>query len=353
MLDRTAIIGMGISVGAATTASASITAGGRISVSSRRLTSPDAAVVRELLASIPSQVHVTVADRGEQWVEPIDRVHSLPEPLAALEWLRHEHGPLPPGLVLVYDLGATSLDVAVVRVDADESAIEGTPVRSLDFGGLPLGAVIAETGCSPSDYDSLRAAHIRESFAVIRDALRAAAADLAEIDRILLVGGASRAPEVTRTIAELGRPAVTPADPAHCVAIGAALHAARFATPPAGPGVRTLALAGAAALAVAGVTVASLFLPTHTPAPAPPRPIAAPEAIAPIAWHLHTDDIALKAAAQQGVPTPETAPVREDTATAPPPPPESTPPPRQHTEHRRHHAPRFPWRHHHHHHHHH
>src|SRR5690606_17444525 len=150
-----------------------------------------------------------------------------------------EHGPLEPGFALVYDLGGASLDVTVVRVGPDWSdhPIVGNPRRCYDFGGRPLGATIARysRGVTPGavamtalvDVDSLRADHIRDSFEVVRACLNSTGRTLSDIGRILVVGSASRPPEVAETLAELGRPVVTAADPGHIVATGAAYFAAR------------------------------------------------------------------------------------------------------------------------------
>ncbi|WP_378738757.1 Hsp70 family protein [Nocardia brasiliensis] len=166
----------------------------------------------------------------------------VPEPVAAAEWLEREHGPLEPGFVLVYDLGGTSLDVTVVRVgpDWDNHPMVGKPVRSYDFGGRPLGAMIARYAhdarpgtttpmsmLSMIDIDGLRAAHVHDTLEVVRTAVRSADLTLSDISRILVVGGASRPAEVARTLAELGRPLVVSADPGQTVAAGAALMAAR------------------------------------------------------------------------------------------------------------------------------
>ncbi len=345
MVDRTAIAGVGMSFGAATTVFATVAANGRIAVDSRRALSPNSGAVFDLLDSVPSGAGVVVARSGARDADLPKRVRSLAEPLAAVEWLRHEHGPLSPGRVLVYDLGATSLDVAVVQVGPDEARIIGTPARSLGFGGIPLGASIVENAASPADYDDLRAAHIRASFTVIHEALRAAQTALAEIDRILVVGGASRAPEVAATLSELDRPVLTSADPADCLAIGAALHAARRAVPMTGlASRRPLVLASAAVIAVLGIAGASLFLPaagtsttTHRPLPAP-QPVAAPDTIAPEAPAPATD-IFLKDAAQQSIPDPEPSVI--DT-TGPTPGTVAPPPGRHNTEHPSHHG-LLPW----------
>lgn len=166
----------------------------------------------------------------------------VPEPVAAAEWLENEYGPLQTGFVLVYDLGGTSLDVTVVRVgpDWDNHPMVGKPLRSYDFGGRPLGAMIARyahdakpgatvpaSTLSMVDIDSLRTSHVHDTLEVVRAAVRSADLTLSDISRILVIGGASRPAEVARTLAELGRPLVVSADPGHTVAAGAALMAAR------------------------------------------------------------------------------------------------------------------------------
>ncbi|MFD6162222.1 Hsp70 family protein [Nocardia sp. NPDC060256] len=166
----------------------------------------------------------------------------VPEPVAAAEWLENEHGPLEPGFVLVYDLGGTSLDVTVVRVgpDWDNHPMVGKPLRSYDFGGRPLGAMIARyahdakpgatvptSTLSMVDIDSLRTSHVHDTLDVVRDAVRSADLTLSDISSILVIGGASRPAEVARTLAELGRPLMVSADPGQIVAAGAALMAAR------------------------------------------------------------------------------------------------------------------------------
>jgi hypothetical protein len=200
----------------------------------------------------------------------------VPEPVAAAEWLEQEHGPLKPGFVLVYDLGGTCLDVAVVRVgpDWDDHPVVGKPMRSYDFGGRPLGSMIARYAGSAApgrstplsmmsivDIDGLRTEHIRDSFDVVRACIGSSGLTLSDIGRILLVGGASRPTEVARTLAELGRPVVMSADPGQSVATGAACYAARTFAPAGSSGkhlVHPTVFSGAAvasAIAMSAATV--------------------------------------------------------------------------------------------------
>ncbi|WP_433623056.1 Hsp70 family protein [Nocardia sp. CA-120079] len=171
----------------------------------------------------------------------------IPEPVAAAEWLEQERGPLESGFVLVYDLGGSCLDVSMVRVgpDWDDHPIVGKSVRSYDFGGRPLGSMIAryarvaEPGDNGSmlqmtsivDITSMRAQHIRDSLDVVHECVESTGRRLSDISCILLVGGATRPVEVARILAELGRPVVMSSDPGQTVAVGAAGYAARSFAP--------------------------------------------------------------------------------------------------------------------------
>lgn len=212
----------------------------------------------------------------------------VPEPVAAAEWLEHEQGPLEPGFVLVYDLGGTSLDVTIVRVgpDWDNHPMVGKPVRSYDFGGRPLGAMIAryahETGprtttptsmLSMVDIDGLRTAHIHDTLEVVRAAVRAADLTLSDISRILLVGGAARPAEVARTLAELGRPLVVSTDPGQTVAAGAALMAARTMALAASGGTehspRVAVFSSAAVVSAVAMSAVTVFGSPSVPSASP------------------------------------------------------------------------------------
>lgn len=169
----------------------------------------------------------------------------MPEPVAAVEWLDAEYGVSENGLTLVYDLGGNCLDVAVVRTEADrdERGVLGRAVRSHEFGGRTLGAILARYARSLSpgasspvskvipacDTSRLRAWHVRNSLRAVRNCVHAAGLTLPDIDRVLVVGGAARPAEVAGVLADLGRPVVVPPDPAHVVAVGAAIASARLA----------------------------------------------------------------------------------------------------------------------------
>ncbi|MCM6776607.1 Hsp70 family protein [Nocardia sp. CDC159] len=380
---RTSVVGVGISVGAVKTVSASVTGAGRTAVSSRktavtidpsgaaaaeadgalgtviadfadlarepetvtvagRVWSPTmliASLVCNLLDSVRPAADVAItypAVYSDKQVELLRQALELsvtrsvllvPEPVAAVEWLAHECDTPDPGLVLVYDLGATSLDVALVRVGPGQPMIVGTPVRSYDFGGRPLGEWIAEKvapsgdGRPPSaltDCDELRAAHVRYSFRVVDECLRSALTSISEVDRILVVGGASRGSEVAGVMAELGRPVVASADPGHSAAIGAAVRAARTAdarvVETARTGRRPLVLAGAAALSVVAVSAGTLFMQPGPTKTSQPQAVLAPQN-APREPRAQNEDRRLKTAAQ---PNPPSAALPQPPAPPPP-----------------------------------
>ncbi|MBB5918555.1 hypothetical protein BJY24_007467 [Nocardia transvalensis] len=222
----------------------------------------------------------------ERWLSPLRRalirhgaadVMLMPEPVAAVEWLDAEHGVSESGLTLVYDLGGSSLDVAVVRTegDRDKRGILGRPVRSHEYGGRPLGTVLARyaralaPGVTPvskvvpaGDTTRLRTWTVRNSLRVVRKCVHGAGLTMRDIDRILLVGGAARPPEVAQVLGELGPPVVLSRDPAHTTAIGAAVAAARMADPGAGPGryARGAAVLSSAAVASAMAMSAATML---------------------------------------------------------------------------------------------
>lgn len=215
------------------------------------------------------------------------RVRLVPEPVAAVQWLEQENGPLDTGFVLVYDLGGNSLDVTVVRTgpDSPDHQMVGKPLRSYDFGGRPLGAMIARCAgdrplgtpaakpgglslLSIVDTESLRRDQIRDSLELVRAAVRSAGIGMSDIGRVLLVGGAARPPQVASTLAELGLPVTVSTDPGQCTAVGAALLAARAASPAAGSRQQRAPIFSGAALLSAVAMSAATVLGGDTDPPA-------------------------------------------------------------------------------------
>ncbi|MFD6388670.1 Hsp70 family protein [Nocardia sp. NPDC060259] len=178
----------------------------------------------------------------------LDAVDLVTEPLACAAALNHRvdredpDAAANPGPVLVYDLGATSLDLAVVIDDETGHRIAGTPVRSYRFGGRCTAAAVAaaihdhghdiEPGSGTADSrlaGNVRAALVRDSAPLIDECLRAAGLPAEQLGAVLLVGGAATPAEVAHALADLLRcPIVRGNMPAHSIALGAAvLGAAR------------------------------------------------------------------------------------------------------------------------------
>ncbi|WP_280201846.1 Hsp70 family protein [Nocardia cyriacigeorgica] len=260
----------------------SVTIGGRIWSPANMI----AAVVHSLLAAAEPSAGVVATYpaaysnkqvallRQALELSGIGHVELVPEPVAAAEWLEREHGPLPSEFVLVYDLGGNSLDITVVRVGPDwpDHPMVGKPVRCYDFGGRPLGAMIARYAggktkaagrvamTSIVDTDGLRVEQVRDSLEVVRAAVGAAGITMSDIGRILVIGGAARPPEVARTLSELGKPVIMSADPGQTVAAGAAYIAARTATPAApGASFHPPVFSGAAIVSAIAMSAATMF----------------------------------------------------------------------------------------------
>ncbi len=195
----------------------------------------------------------------------------IAEPIAALAWLDAAHGPLTPGLTLVYDLGGSGLSVTLARVGAGtpSNPVVGEPLRSSEYGGRAFGALMVEQGRrsvararmvarvssltsasaaadpepttarpgerSLADSDAaitdLRTEHVRRSLDLVYRCLRVADVTMADVDRVLVVGGAARPREVAAVLAEaLARPVIVAPDPERTIAEGAAIVARREVT---------------------------------------------------------------------------------------------------------------------------
>ncbi|WP_433591274.1 Hsp70 family protein [Nocardia sp. CA-145437] len=235
---------------------------------------------------------VTRIRRALDWSGAAD-VTLMPEPVAAVEWLDEEYGLSENGITLVYDLGGNSLDLAVVRTESEveERGILGRAERSYDFGGRPLGALLAKYARSiapgatepvsavvpASDTNRLRSWHIRNSLRLVRSVVHRAGLHMEEIDRVLLIGGAARPPEVARVLSDLGRPVVMSPDPAHTAAVGAAIAAFRSVDTGSAIGryaPRAAVISGAAVASALAMSAATVL---GGPVAGPPGLQAAPE----------------------------------------------------------------------------
>ncbi|MEU6584287.1 hypothetical protein [Nocardia sp. NPDC046763] len=243
-----------------------------------------------------SDKHVTRLRRALDWSGAAD-VTLMPEPVAAVEWLDEEYGISESGLTLVYDLGGNALDIAVVRTesDRDERGILGRAERSKDYGGRPLGALLARYARSiapgstqpvsavvpAADTNRLRSWHIRNSLRLVRSVVHGAGLHMEEIDRVLLIGGAARPAEVSRVLSDLGRPVVMSPDPANTAAVGAsiaAFHSVDTGSAIARYAPRAAVISGAAVASALAMSAATVL---GGPVAGPPGLQAAPEPTEP------------------------------------------------------------------------
>ncbi|WP_249353312.1 Hsp70 family protein [Rhodococcus sp. Q] len=246
------------------------------------------------------------------------------EPQAAVRWMQRTRSHADDAPVVVYDLGAGSLDVTVVRPQEDPEIL-GAPLRSEEYSGsafdhmtlqhvlgaLPDGvngidpfepraaaaltqlrmqcraakeALSSDTAtvltvdlpgvrCDVrlvrEELEDLLREPLADSVNLVHEAVRGAGLDMSDIGSILLVGGSSSIPLVAELLSSTLRvPVVADADPAATAASGAALLAAESAAPlpatPAETDTAAFAALGAAlgAAAPAAPEVTSTFAPT-------------------------------------------------------------------------------------------
>ncbi|OZM79326.1 Hsp70 family protein [Pseudonocardia sp. MH-G8] len=280
---------------------------------------------------------------------------------------------LPDGeTVAVYDLGGGTFDATVLRkhasgieilgvpegierlggVDFDESILSfvnyaaGGALSELDMGDPQTAIALArlnqdcvlakealsvdtettipvflpnrhfEVRLTRAEFEDMIRAQVESTIGTLVRALRSAQVEPSRLSAVLLVGGSSRIPLVSRMISEeLGRPTVVDAHPKYAVALGAAtlaLAGAGTARGDAG-GRAAAAPAGAVAQIAAGDAAPEPGArgagagATVTAGPPPAEPVAAPRATAP-------------SAAQPASAPPDVRPPRP---AGPPPPPDS------------------------------
>ncbi|QCQ92538.1 Hsp70 family protein [Rhodococcus sp. SGAir0479] len=215
----------------------------------------------------------------------------VPEALACVRWLESARGPQGDGVVVVYDLGGSGLDVTVVRTGAAPSVI-GRPLHSEDFAGdsidhlvtrLVLDGLAGRTAdldpfdaattaalldlrrrCTDakealstdtettlavalpglgtdvrlvrSELEDLIREPLTKSLELVREALRAAEIESSDVTAVLLAGGGGAIPLVAELVSsELGLTVVAAPEPARTAALGAARLAADVPAAAAAP----------------------------------------------------------------------------------------------------------------------
>jgi YVTN family beta-propeller protein len=192
--------------------------------------------------------------------------------------------PLPDGeTVAVYDLGADTISVTVLRKQSSGVQILGEPAT------FPL--LQPTRGLNGRLAQDMMRDPIKSPISALPQTLRSVQVEPAELSAVLLVGGSSHIPLIARTMSdELGYPAVVDSHPHHVVALGAARLAAQTAPrhrpadhpPSPSPAISALRSRAAPPPAPEGVTVPAVTPVTPPrPAPAPPRLPSPPPAPAP------------------------------------------------------------------------
>ncbi|MBY6412208.1 Hsp70 family protein [Rhodococcus sp. BP-252] len=206
--------------------------------------------------------------------------------VSSMRWLESMRGASGDGLVVVYDLGASSLDVTLMRTGVEQGAL-GPGVHSTDFGGAQfdhlitqyvletvssshsfdfdpfdpdtVGALVelrarcgeakeqlsyetattlsvdlpgfsAETRLVRDEVEDLLRRPILDSIELVRETLHTTGLDISDVTQVLLIGGSSSIPLVAELISsELRVPVVTGPHPDRIPAIGAALFGAEIA----------------------------------------------------------------------------------------------------------------------------
>lgn len=215
----------------------------------------------------------------------LDHVEFLAEPIAAASHYALQER-IPAGsIIAVYDFGGGTFDAAVLRKTEDGFDLLGQPEGLERLGGIDFdeavfshvaetvgrdvlagdGSLAVRAGLirlreecreakeslsddteatiavllpgiqrdvrlTRSQFEEAIRPRIRETVAALERSIRSAGLELAQVDRILLVGGTSRIPLVGQTVRELtGRPVTRDAHPKHGIALGAALMAGKMA----------------------------------------------------------------------------------------------------------------------------
>ncbi|MDI9894416.1 Hsp70 family protein [Rhodococcus sp. IEGM 1381] len=296
------------------------------------------ALVAEVSAGADSAPTVVVthptrwtAYTAEVLGEALDRagladVTLVPESVATMRWLEVTRGTQSDGLAVIYDLGASALDVTLVRTGTDAGVV-GSGVHSQEFGGAQfdhaimqyvldtvsgsqsfefdpfdpdtVGALVelrarcgqakeqlsydtstsltvdlpglhTEVRLVRSEIEELVRASLLSSVGVVRDAVAAAGLEVTDIDQVVLVGGSSAIPLVAELISsELRAPVVAGPRPELTVAIGAAILGSDIADATAAEDAASLAAVPTASVASAASAVSAAPMPRPTPRPAP------------------------------------------------------------------------------------
>ena len=271
----------------------------------------------------------------------VDDVRFLPEPVAAAVHYTGQAKLDPDEIVVVYDFGGGTFDVAVLQRRGESFEVIGTPAGLEHLGGLDLDeavfghvtqslagalsgldandpAVITAVGrlrdeckaakealssdtdtsipvllpgiqteirITRAEFETMILPSVIDTVATTTRAIRDAGIEAADVGRVLLVGGSARVPLVAQLLGEeLGRPIVIDNHPKHAIALGAALWGATQVGEEAAPSTAPVATVDEPPVtpaddAVEGDDVAQAEdTAVHEPVPAPPEVVEPPTA---------------------------------------------------------------------------
>ena len=176
------------------------------------------------VVNLESDVVEVLASHGNNHLGGDDFDRKLVE--FALDHLKQTHGVDLSGSASAMARLQRAAEAAKIALSDQPFALMSEEYLSL-HDGVPLHLALE---VSREQYEAMIEPYIDETLAAVQLALSGAALAVADIDEILLVGGATRTPLVARRLeAALGKQPRAEVDPDLCVAMGAAIQAALIA----------------------------------------------------------------------------------------------------------------------------
>lgn len=225
------------------------------------------------------------------------------------------------------DLKGPDAQGALVRLREEcREAKEGLSADTEAVVAVAMPSLHTEVRITRTEFESLVAPRIRETVSALDRSIRSASITMADVDRILLVGGTSRIPIVGAIVREMtGRPVAVDSHPKHAVALGAAVVAHRHIAQMPDRHIAQMPDSQAAVPAAGrqgGANAGQLTAPLAAPTPANLSPITGPgnardESPLPASPRAAADTPAA-AIGPEKVPSSPVAPARSETHRQPP-----------------------------------
>ncbi len=132
------------------------------------------------------------------------------------------------GSIQEADTSDPSVRTALARLRADCRVAKESLSTDTDVTiPVVLPGLHTEVRLTRSEFEAMVRPRLEETVASLERAVRSTGREMAQIEKVLLVGGSSRIPLVAEMVrAATGRPTAVDAHPKHAIALGAARHAA-------------------------------------------------------------------------------------------------------------------------------